>query len=403
MPTQSLRRVPLRRSWMPCAIAAVAVLVAAATLAPGATAADRPPAPPKGGKVVPPKSGAWVGTYEEQDGSQEVKKNRILDHEDLLGRKMDIDHSYTAWNSDFPGWRETWDVQQGRVPFVSWAKAPTSAINSGRYDGLIRQRAQAVKAFGSPILLQWFWEMDGNRNRHIAKSPASFIAAWKRIHRIFDRAGVKNVSWVWCPNAWGFHTGEAQKYYPGDAYVDWICANGYNWAPARKGDEWRPFEWIFRDFYDWATPRGKPLMIGEFGVQERKPGEKAEWIRDAARTLKTEFPEIKAVVYFNVKKRHDWRIRTDSARAAWKYLAKELRAKPAGLGVVAESDGGGGGEKAKADALFQEEPDRVGPMAEIPEGEVLPAGQPEVVAPGGQDDGPVDGGSPDDGAAQDEP
>lgn len=66
-------------------------------------------------------------------------------------------------------------------------------------------------------------------------------------------------------------------------------------------------------------------MIGEFGVQERKPGEKAEWLRDAARALKTKFPEIKAVVYFNVKKRYDWRIRTSSARSAFRYLGKELR------------------------------------------------------------------------------
>ncbi|HEU5448395.1 MAG TPA: glycosyl hydrolase [Acidimicrobiia bacterium] len=329
MPTQ-LRRTPPRRPWI---IAALAALFAAATLAPGATAGepllklpvDLPPHLAKGGKVVPPKSGTWVGTYEESSGSQIVKQNRLFDMEELIGRKVDVDHNYTAWNEPFPGWREKWDIAHGRVPFVSWAKTSTSAINSGRYDGMIRKRAAEVKQFGHPILLEWFWEMDGRRNRHIAKSPASFIAAWKRIHRIFDRAGVENVSWVWCPNAWGFHTGEAQKYYPGDEYVDWICANGYNWAPGRDGDQWRSFEWIFQDFYDWAVNRGKPLMIGEFGAQERKHGEKAEWIREAAQTLKTKFPEIKAVVYFNVKKRYDWRIDTSSARSAWKYLAREVR------------------------------------------------------------------------------
>jgi len=327
MPTPSLRRTSPRRPWMISAIAALAALVAAATLAPGATAVDLPlnlDLGKGGGKVVPPKSGAWVGTYEEQSGSQIVKQNRLFDLEELLDRKVDVDHNYTAWNEPFPGWREKWDIVNGRVPFVSWAKASTASINSGRYDGMIKQRASDVKAFGAPILLEWFWEMDGSRNRHIAGSPASFIAAWRRIHRIFDKAGVTNVSWVWCPNAWGFHTGEAQKYYPGDEYVDWICADGYNWAPDRKGDEWRSFEWIFQDFYDWGSQRGKPLMIGEFGVQERKPGEKAQWLRDAAGVLTTKFTDIKAVVYFNVKKRYDWRLDTNSARGAFKYLAKEL-------------------------------------------------------------------------------
>ena len=327
MPTQSLRRTSPRRPWMLSAIAALATLVAAATLAPGATAVDTPLSLDlgKGGKVIPPKSGTWIGTYEEQSGSQIVKQNRLFDLEQLLGREVDVDHNYTAWTEPFPGWREKWDIAHGRVPFVSWAKTSTAAINSGRYDGMIKQRAADVKAFGYPILLEWFWEMDGSRNHHIAGSPASYIAAWKRIHRIFDRAGVTNVSWVWCPNAWGFHTGEAQKYYPGDDNVDWICANGYNWAPARKGDAWRSFEWIFSDFYDWGSKHGKPLMVGEFGVQERKPGEKAQWLRDAAGVLKTKFTDIKAVVYFNVKKRYDWRLDTDSARGAFKYLAKELR------------------------------------------------------------------------------
>ena len=329
MPTQSLRRTSARHPWT---FAALAAFLAAAILAPNAKAIELPLKAPvdlpahlaKGQNVVPPKDGTWVGTYEEQSGSQVVKQNRVFDMEELLGRKVDVDHNYTAWNEPFPGWREKWDIAHGRIPFVSWAKTSTSAINTGRYDGMIKKRAEEVKAFGHPILLEWFWEMDGSRNQYFAKSPASFIAAWKRIHRIFDRAGVDNVSWVWCPNAWGFHTGEAQKYYPGDEYVDWICANGYNWAPARKGDEWRAFEWIFQDFYDWGVKHGKPLMIGEFGVQERRPGEKAQWLREAARTLKTDFTEIKAVVYFNVKKRYDWRLDTDSARGAFKYLAKEL-------------------------------------------------------------------------------
>jgi hypothetical protein len=303
-------------------LAALAALLAAATLAPGATAAGRAK---KDGNVDPPKPGTtWVGTYEESGGSQAQKMNRVEDMESLLGRKVDVDHIYQGWTSSFPGWRETWDTLNGRVPFVSWAKASTSAVNSGRYDGLIRQRAADVKAAGYPILLEWFWEMDGARNKHVAGSPASFISAWKRIHTIFDKAGVTNVSWVWCPNAWGFATGEAQKFYPGDAYVDWICANGYNWAPGRKGDEWRSFEYAFQPFYDWAASRGKPLMIGEFGVQERKSGEKAQWIRDAATTLKNDMPAIKAVVYFNVKKHYDWRISSPSARSAFRFLAETL-------------------------------------------------------------------------------
>src|SRR2546421_8372809 len=99
MPTQFLRRTPPRRPWMLSAVAALAALVAAATLAPGATAVDQPLNLDRGkggGKVVPPKSGTWVGTYEEQSGSQIVKQNRLFDLEGLLGREVDGDHHYTA-------------------------------------------------------------------------------------------------------------------------------------------------------------------------------------------------------------------------------------------------------------------------------------------------------------------
>jgi hypothetical protein len=321
MPTQSLRRGRPR----PWSAAALAALFLAAGLGPSAVATA--PAPTdRSGRVVPPKSGTWIGAYEEQQGSQLLKIDQVLNLESNTGRRLDIDHTYTAWDDSFPGWRETWDTANGRIPFVSWAKASTSAINAGRYDGLIRQRAAAVKAAGFPVLLEWFWEMDGTRNRRVAGSPAAFVTAWRRIHDIFDRAGVTNVSWVWCPTAWGFATGQAQKFYPGDGYVDWICSNGYNWAPGRAGDEWRSFEWTFQPFYDWGSARGKPLMIGEFGAQERKPGEKAQWLRDAATALKTNFTGIKAVVYFDVKKRYDWRLDSSpSSQAAFRWLAKTVQ------------------------------------------------------------------------------
>ena len=340
MPTQSLRRARARRPWM---VAALAALLAAATLTPGAIAAGRSKQD-GADNVVPPKQGTWVGTYEDMSGSRLAKQNRVAAVESLLGHKEDLDHIYEAWTSTFPGWREAWDNLNGRVPFVSWAPTSSASVNSGRYDGLIRQRAAAIKAAGYPILLEWFWEMEGNRNKHIAGSPAAFIAAWKRIHTIFDKAGVTNVSWVWCPDAWGFVTGAAQKFYPGDAYVDWICADGYNWAPGRKGDEWRSFQWTFQSFYDWGSARGKPLMVGEFGVQERKPGEKAQWLRDAATVLETQFTDIKAVVYFDVKKRYNWRIDTSaSAQSAFKYFAKTVRPDPAAPSGKGVSPGGGAG------------------------------------------------------------
>ena len=69
--------------------------------------------------------------------------------------------------------------------------------------------------------------------------------------------------------------------------------------PAEAGDPWREFGEIFDAFYSWASPRNKPLMVGEFGVQEGSAGRKGNWFRKVPSTLQNEYPDIKAIVYFD--------------------------------------------------------------------------------------------------------
>jgi hypothetical protein len=273
-------------------------------------------APSLGGPVAAPAEGVLFGAFHQQAGPPERKKAAVESLETRLGRRLAIDHYYVPFAEVFPGWREPWDFANGRVPLISWGGVSTTAVNAGTHDALIRQRAGAIKALGKPLLLEWFWEMDGNRNRQMAVSPASFISAWRRIHGIFEELGVTNAAFVWCPNSFTFRSGEAPRWYPGDDHVDWICSNGFNWAPAIPGAEWRSFEDTFRAFYAWASVKGKPLLIGEYGVQERAPGDKARWLFDAWSTLKLRFPAIKAIVYFNSDRLYNWRMGTSTASFA---------------------------------------------------------------------------------------
>ena len=120
---------------------------------------------------------------------------------------------------------------------ISWnGKTLNLAIGLGQYDDMIRSRAQAVKALGEKVLIRWMWEMDGREKAENTQHPALYIAAWRHIHDVFAEEGASNVQWVWCPNATAFRIEDdrnAPAYYPGDDYVDWICADGYNWAPGR--------------------------------------------------------------------------------------------------------------------------------------------------------------------------
>ena len=131
-----------------------------------------------------------------------------------------------------------------------------------------------------------------------------------------------------------FVHGDAPAYYPGKSYVDWIGADGYNWAPDVAGQPWKSFAQIFTPFYRWGLPTGKPMLIGEYGTAEGKPGAKAAWFRQADGEIKTQFPALRAVVYFNSGQMHylNWRVTSSkSALAAFKAFAKDpyFEARPA--------------------------------------------------------------------------
>jgi len=274
-----------------------------------------------------PTTGVLLGASTSPDiRSLAAEKSVVEELEQQIGRTLDIDHNFYTWDEPFPAETERWDLQGGRIPMISWngRGVTTKTIAAGAYDDMIRQRAQQTKALGQPVLIRWFWEMDGRKKAEFAGTPEQYIAAWQHIVSIFRQEGADNVRWVWCPNASAFDDGEAQEFYPGDDFVDWTCADGYNWAPGRAGDEWESFKEIFGGFYGWAALHNKPIMVGEFGVQERKPGDKAQWITEAQETIKTDFPLMRAIVYFSSNADYDWRLSTsDSALQAFKQMAND--------------------------------------------------------------------------------
>ena len=176
--------------------------------------------------------------------------------------------------------------------------------------------------------MRYCWEMDGSKRVAEVGEPEEFVQAWIRIYNIFEEVGADNVVWVWCGNANSFKHKNAKgayawEYYPGDEYVDWISADGYNWAASDrnrdvgyKKDRWRSFVEIYDEFMVWARSTGpsvesmrvempdvpaefprkrqaKPIMIGEYGAIEpvgdmvdfflkQSPyNTKPQWIRDA--------------------------------------------------------------------------------------------------------------------------
>jgi hypothetical protein len=276
------------------------------------------------GKLVPPQ-GALFGAHFEQSSKPGPEQDDTEKHEADAGRTFDIRNYYYTWDEEFPTWREPYDFAKGRYPLISWGCEDVDKILSGTYDALIDARADGLKALGKPLYLRWCWEMDGDRSekKSKVKSAERFIEAWKYIWGRLHQRGADNVVRVWCPNARGFKQEAAQPFYPGDEWVDWICTDGYNWAPGRKED-WRSYVEIFDAFYTFGVQHKKPLMVGEWGAQERQQGDKAKWIADAQIATREKLPAIAAVVVFSVTHLFDWRVTTSpESYAAFNQWAQD--------------------------------------------------------------------------------
>ncbi len=293
--------------------------------------------------VPVPSSGAYLGLLSSLPGLTNTES--IKHRESQFSRTFAIDSRYFDWGDGYPTSSQAWDVAGGRIPMITWWwPQHYSDINDGSQDSLIRARAQAVKAFGSPIFLRPAAEMNGDwfdwGGANNDRDTAAFIKAWRRIHDIFDEEGVHNVSWVWAPNSesspggWDPSSWNSwRNYYPGDAYVDWVGIDGYNWGLLPGGDGWLSFGAIMQHVYDDYATR-KPIMIAETGSTE-SGGDKAQWISDMGTWVKAH-PAIKAVVYFDrvyTSTGHDWGI--DTSTASSNAFAK-FAADPY-FGVLAQS------------------------------------------------------------------
>jgi hypothetical protein len=221
----------------------------------------------------------------------------------------------------------------GAIPLMDMDADGVSlaTLNSGAKDSDFKKWAEEVAAYGKPFFFRWEWEMN-LPTKESAANPELFKSVWRRIHGIAEAAGAKNITWVWCPNVSFLGSASLKALYPGNAYVDWTCMDGYNFGTMPDGNGWRTFSSVFSQTYGELTSSEfegsvKPLMIGETASTEAG-GSKAEWIADGLGTyLPRNFPKIKAVLWFNwnivdkvngVNIQRDWQIESSpSATAAF--------------------------------------------------------------------------------------
>ena len=244
-------------------------------------------------------------------------------YETQIGKGVSLVSWYQPWEfgnqlQPFPDAQMVAARDHGAIPVLSWEPIEFSpwqlnepafslaSIAGGAWDSYIRQYALAAKAWGHPFFLRFAFEMNGNwepwSEFNSGNKAGQFVEAWRHVHDIFTSVGATNVTWVWCPNTESSGTTPLADLYPGNAYVDWVGMDGYNFGPGLYNGPWLTFSQVFSATYTdllKLTSSTKPIMIGETG-SVNDGGSEAAWITDALTTqLPKNFSRIKALIWFD--------------------------------------------------------------------------------------------------------
>ncbi len=294
--------------------------------------------------LVPVASGARAATgthvaFGAHTSALDESEVRTL--ESRIGRRIGIVHTYVQWGTPVDGaWAraataadrtllmtwEPWQPPEDYVPVPGQtgeqAAFRLDAIVAGRFDGYIRSVARDLAALGTIVYLRPMHEMNGNwypwAGAANGNDAATYVRAWRRLHRIFAEERATNVRWVFAVNAEDVPASNRfEAYYPGRRHVDVLAVDGYNWGaslPLYGG--WRRFDQIFaRPIERLARLGPQRIWITEV-ASSSEGGDKARWVRDMFETLAAPaYARVSAVVWFDLLKERDWRMTSSPAVA----------------------------------------------------------------------------------------
>ena len=289
-----MRRVTIAAS------AAIVLLTATGCLTP---LTSQPPLTP-----VPTPASPLVGVY--APGAP-ASWSQIAGFADATGVEPQIVVYYSSWNEPFStSFAQTaWDHHAYLLVQLEPKTVTLASVAAGSSDAYLRSYADAVVAFGHPVILSFGHEMNGTwypwGYGHTA--PATFVAAWRHIVRVFRTAGAANVTWLWTVNAIQGASSSLSQWWPGAAWVNWTGVAGYYYqATDSFGSVFGPA------IADIRTISNAPLLIAETAVGTTTDREsQIDGLFAGVRSAR-----LAGVVWFDAPQRaglyhQDWRLEDD--------------------------------------------------------------------------------------------
>jgi peptidoglycan hydrolase-like protein with peptidoglycan-binding domain len=294
-----------------CAIPKVTPPVVATTTAPVVTPVSTKPVTPTTTTTTPPpvttttalEWGAFSG-YSSSDPSA---------LESLVGKPVKLRSIFTNWGEAFPVSVGTDLKPSNKTLVIFWEQygVTIDSIIAGDSDPYIRQFALDAKAYGGQVILAPFHEMNGNWDPWDGtvgqNTPQKVVLAWQHVRDVFGT--VANVKFAWAVNNESVPNTTANAisaYYPGDAYVDYVAVDGFNF-----GNPWQSFDTVFGKALNTVSAYRKPIYI--LSMASAAGTQKPAWITDAVTVQMKKYPLLKGWLWFNENKEQDWRINSDAA------------------------------------------------------------------------------------------
>ena len=206
-------------------------------------------------------------------------------------------HAYSTFTSKPPVARMI-TVHAGSASFRQVAAAqPGSALHNN-----IVRWAQTIKARGGNVMVAYNHEPESSSGGQKGTAP-EFIAAWRKVVTIFNQQGANNVEWTLQMTAYSFKVKASDarhidRWYPGDAYVDNIGADAYNWSSCGHGNgKWNELKSLGDPVLAFARKHGKAASFPEFA--SHADSRRTQWLRNAHQYFLANQDVLTAAFYFN--------------------------------------------------------------------------------------------------------
>lgn len=247
-------------------------------------------------------------------------KQEIQQHERETGHHLAGVRVFRRWGQTLFDGSQRWARDSGHTVFISiksrrengaivrWRDIASAGRGSPLRSDMLRQ-AREIKHFHALVYVVFNHEPEAKASWGMG-SPADFVAAWRRLVSTYRAAGVRNARYVWTMTGPAFGDGagggrtRADLYYPGDAYVDDIAGDTYNWGTCRSPTGvWQgPGQLLDpQRRFGLRHPR-KGLMLLEWGtVEDRyRPWHKAQWLQEFGRLLASPaYRQFRAVLHWD--------------------------------------------------------------------------------------------------------